>query len=258
VLQALENSLVYHPVGADEWEPPPSPAVEDVELSTTAGTRIQGWWLPRRGTNHVALYLHGNSGNLSWCGAAVHEVSEQLDVSVLIIDYPGYGKSGGTPSEAGCYAAADAAYAWLTDKQHVPPDHLLLFGVSLGGGVAVDLGSRLPHRALVLVKTFTSVPDVGKGYYPWLPIHWLMRNRFDSLRKLDCCRQPIFITHGTADNLIPFSHGERLYHAAHEPKHLLRLEGAAHNGDLPPVFFAELRAFLALTAPATSGVCSQR
>src|SRR5262249_13155038 len=150
------------------------------------------------------------------------------------IDYPGYGKSSGAPSERGCYAAADAAHAWLTERAGIAEDHILICGASLGGGVAVDLASRHPrHRALILIKTFTSAPDVGAGVYPWLPVRWLMRNRFDSLAKLDRCRQPIFITHGTADTVIPFAHSERLYQAAHEPKHFLRIEGMDHNDPLP-------------------------
>jgi fermentation-respiration switch protein FrsA (DUF1100 family) len=249
VLLALENALVYFPAGPNDWQPPPSPIVENVELTSADGTAIHGWWLPRKDSRQALLYLHGNAGNLSWRGQAISQLSEQLGVSVLIIDYPGYGKSGGKPSEAGCLAAADAAYAWLTEKRNIPGDQLLIFGASLGGGVAVDLASRKPHRALILVKTFTSMPDVGQGMYPWLPVQWLMRNRYDSLAKIDKCRQPIFIAHGTADRLIPFSHGEKLYQAAHEPKCFLRMEGADHNDRLPHEFFAELKAFLARTAP---------
>src|SRR5439155_16684153 len=102
---------------------------------------------------------------------------DRLGVSVFIIDYPGYGKSEGRVSEAGCYQAADAAYAWLIDEQHIAPRNIIFYGGSLGGGVAVDLASRREHRALLLVNTFSSLPDTAAHLYPWLPVRWVMRNR---------------------------------------------------------------------------------
>jgi uncharacterized protein len=244
VLLMLENWLVYHPSGLDNWQPPPSPQIQDVDLATADGTKIHGWWLPCADTQQALIFFHGNAGNLSWRGDALVALRDLLGVSVLSVDYPGYGKSGGKPTEAGCYAAADAGYAWLTETEKIPGEQILIFGESLGGGVAVDLASRRPHRALILDRTFTSVPDVGQTVYPCLPVHWLMRNRFDSLSKLDKCRQPIFIAHGTADQVVPFGHGEKLFQAAHEPKHFMRIEGGEHGTPLAPAFFTELKAFL--------------
>jgi fermentation-respiration switch protein FrsA (DUF1100 family) len=250
VMLALENWLLYHPSGPDDWLPPPAGVVvEDIALTSADGTPLHAWWFPRRRAQVAMLCFHGNGGNVSWNGPALAHLSAELGVAVLAVEYPGYGKSGGSPSEAGCYGAADAGYQWLIDNRQFSGDRILIWGESLGGGVAVDLASRKPHRALILVKTFTSAPDVGQSVYPWLPVRWLMRNRFDSLAKLDKCRQPIFIAHGTADKLIPFAHGEKLYEAAHEPKQFLRLEGVGHNDGLPPQFLVELKAFLARTVP---------
>ena len=173
----------------------------------------------------------------------------QIGESVLIIDYPGYGKSSGSPSEAGCYAAADAAYDWLTKTQGIAGEKIVLYGASLGGGVAVDLASRKPHRALVLIKTFTSAPDVGQHTLPWFPVRWLMRNRFDSLSKITLCKQPIFIAHGDADRIVPFSLGERLFQAAKSKKMFYRLPGADHNDPLPLECYLALKDFLAQAAP---------
>ena len=202
-----------------------------------------------RRVHRRVLYFHGNAGNLSYRGNFVNIMGKELKESVLIIDYPGYGKSSGKPSEPGCYAAADAAYEWLTVSQSIPRDNILLYGASIGGGVAVDLASRKPHRALILVKTFTSAPDVGQGRLPFLPVHWLMHNRFDSLSKLPRCKQPIFIAHGDADTVVPFSHGQRLFKAAVAPKEFLLLPGADHNDQVPWEFFTSLKAFLAKAAP---------
>src|SRR5262249_8780422 len=150
----------------------------------------------------AVLYLHGNAGNLSWRGDSMQRFRQILDQPVLIVDYPGYGKSTGKPSEVGCYAAADAADEWLTQTQGIPAENIVICGASLGGGVAVDLASRKPHRALILIKTFTSAPDVGQERFWYFPINWLMRNRFDSLGKLDCCKKPIFIAHGDCDEIV--------------------------------------------------------
>jgi uncharacterized protein len=190
------------------------------------------------------LYLHGNAGNLSHRGGVMTELRRELGVPVMLVDYPGYGRSGGSPSEAGCYAAADAAYDWLTKEQKVAPDKLLIYGASLGGGVATDLASRREHGALILDKTFTSLPDVGQALFPWLPVRLLMRNRFDSLTKITRCKRPVFVTHGTADQVIPFAHGERLYAAANEPKRFFPMPGGGHSEDFDPRFFAELKGFL--------------
>jgi fermentation-respiration switch protein FrsA (DUF1100 family) len=244
VLSMLENSLVYHPAGSGDWVPPPT-GVRDVELASADGTRIHGWWLPREGAAGAVLYLHGNAGNLSHRGGAMAEARAALGESVLIIDYPGYGRSDGSPSEAGCYAAADAAYDWLTKEQKIPPGNVIIYGASLGGGVAVDLASRRDHRALVLVKTFTSMPDVAQGLYPWLPVRWLMRNRYESLAKIKQCKRPVFVAHGTADTLIPFAHGERLHEAANAPKRFLPMHGLDHNDGVSGDFFRVLRDFLA-------------
>jgi fermentation-respiration switch protein FrsA (DUF1100 family) len=248
MLSLLENFLVFRPAGPEDWEPPPTPKIQDVEFTSAGGDKIHGWWLPRERTRGVLLYFHGNAGNLSFRGNSMVKLSELLDQSLLIIDYPGYGKSSGQPSEAGCYAAADAAYDWLTGTKGYSSDRILLYGASLGGGVAVDLASRKPHRALILVKTFTSAPDVGTSVYPFLPIQWLMRNRFDSLAKIGQCKQPIFIAHGDADRIVPYVLGERLFRAAPQPKKFLRLPGADHNDSLPLEFFTALKQFLASEA----------
>ncbi len=252
VLWLLENRLVYQPAMASEsWEPPPSPDIHDVDLTSADGTRLHGWWLPQPNAKSALLYLHGNAGNLSWRGNSMVRMREALGVSVLIIDYPGYGKSEGRPSEAGCYQAADAAYAWLTDTQKIEPRNILIYGGSLGGGIAVDLASRHDHRALILVKTFTCMPDVASRHFPWIPVRWLMRNRYQSCDKIRACRRPVFIAHGDADEVIPCALGQQLFEAAGDPKVFHLQPGAGHNDPLPPEFFEALRAFLIEHAPVS-------
>jgi fermentation-respiration switch protein FrsA (DUF1100 family) len=255
VLWLLENSLVFPASGPGEWEPAPSADIKDVFLTSAGGTQIHAWWCPLtsspspdgkgvRSEEEALLYCHGNGGNLSHRGASILKLRDFLKVHVLIFDYPGYGKSAGRPTEQGCYQAGEAAYDWLVTEQKIDPRRIILYGGSLGGGVAVDLGSRKPHRAIVLAKTFTSCPDTAAHLYPWLPVRWLMRNRFDNLAKIKECKEPVFIGHGTADELIPYEQGRRLFEAANEPKRFYCLDGSTHNDSLPQGFFESLREFL--------------
>jgi fermentation-respiration switch protein FrsA (DUF1100 family) len=250
MLLLLENYLVYHPVKAgSEWLPPLNAHVQDVDLLSSDGTKLHAWWFPHDDDEGTVLYCHGNAGNLSHRREMFMAWHQQMKMSVLIFDYPGYGKSDGNPSEAGCYEAGEAAYQWLTKSAGVAPESILLYGGSLGGGVAVDLASRHPCRALVLVAAFTSVPDLAQKLYPWLPARWLVRHRFDNLEKIARSAYPVFIAHGDRDSLIPISQSERLYAAANEPKRFFVLEGHEHHEGPDPAFFAALRQFLESTGP---------
>ena len=224
--------------------PPPTDEIQSIDLTSAAGDRLVGWWLPCPASERTILYFHGNAGNLSHRGNSIVKMRRHLNAAVFIIDYPGYGKSSGSPTEAGAYQSADAAYQWLTQSQQRDPKSLILYGGSLGGGVAIELATRQPHRALVVVKSFTSVPDVGAGIFPWLPVRWIMRTRFDSRSRIRTLKTPVFIAHGDLDTIIPYEHGEALYAAANEPKCFLRLEGQGHNDPLPEAFFTELKRFL--------------
>src|SRR3712207_4685304 len=176
VLSFLENQFIFRPcTAAEDWQEKPSAEIEDVYLTLANGTKIHGWFLPHPSSKGAVLYFHGNAGNLSHRGRSLLKNGDILGSAVFIIDYPGYGKSEGTPSEQSCYAAADAAYDWLTKTRGFASEDVLIYGGLWGGAVAVDLASRRPHRALVLAKTFTSAVDVGARRFPWLPVRWLMR-----------------------------------------------------------------------------------
>jgi fermentation-respiration switch protein FrsA (DUF1100 family) len=250
LLSFFENRLVYYPVPArSDWRPKPADDVQDVTMMSADGTEIHGWWWPQPGSRGAILYLHGKAGNLSHRGESIKELRDLLGESILIIDYPGYGRSGGRVSEAGCYAAADAAHDFLV-KQNIEPERIILYGGSLGGGVAVDLAARKQkYHAVILVKTFTSLPDVGRRQFPWLPVRWLMRNRMDNLSKIGKLKGPVFIAHGTADELVPFDHGKALFDAANEPKEFFE-DICDHNSPFGEAFHTRLKAFIQRHRPA--------
>jgi fermentation-respiration switch protein FrsA (DUF1100 family) len=244
LLVCCEPWLVFVPASAAaRWAPKPAREIEDITLTTADGTPLHAWWWPAPHAKEALLFLHGNGGNLTDCRDMLSRLRYTLDMPLLIVDYPGYGKSGGSPSEQGCYQAADAAYDWLRGRDIAARD-ILLFGDSLGGGVAVELASRRDCRALVLVKTFTRLPDVGSHLYPILPVRWLMRHHFDSLSRIGQCHRPVLIAHGTADTFVPFELGKRLYEAANEPKVFVTLEGGVHDGLLPDELLGRLKTFV--------------
>jgi fermentation-respiration switch protein FrsA (DUF1100 family) len=247
--RAVENSLVYHPAHTCVQEESLPEAAPRISLHSADGVAISARWFPYAGARGAVLYCHGNAGDLDGRAREVCALGRTLGESVLLFDYPGFGQSAGRPDEAGCHAAAEAAYDWLVGQRAVRPEDVLIYGESLGGGVAVHLAARRPHRALILVRTFTSLPDVAQGLCPWLPVHWLMSNRFNNLEEIGRCRQPTFIARGEADRLIPFAHGERLYAAADGPAFLFTLRGADHNDPLGPDFYAALRTFLQAHEP---------
>jgi fermentation-respiration switch protein FrsA (DUF1100 family) len=242
---SLDDVFVFQPNKAIDTQPLPNDAkVEEVILRLPNGTPIHARWFPAQSSPDAIVFCHGNAGNLSDRTRTVMQVRESTGESVLVFDYPGYGRSGGVPDEPGLYAAADAAYDWLTQKQGIEPRRVTLMGESLGAGVAVDLATRRPHRALVLLKPFTSIPELAHEKVVWFPAKSLMASRFDNISKIARCTHPVLIVHGTTDHVIPLTHGERLFAAAREPKQFLPLPNVDHNDPLPPEFYAELRNFL--------------
>jgi fermentation-respiration switch protein FrsA (DUF1100 family) len=252
LLLALERRLIFYPLtAAQEWRAPPDSRITDVRLVSSTGERIHAWWLPHPNAIGALLYSHGNALNLSHRGGSIVRWAQELKVSVLIYDYPGYGKSTGKPEEVNCYSAAEAAWDWLTNQEKIDPQRIVLVGASLGGAMATELSAKHDCRALVLIKAFTSIPDMASHRFPWLPARYFVRNRFDCASRLAESRCPTFIVHGTDDQVVPYFCGEKLYSIAREPKEFLRLAGNDHNDALPADFFARIRSFLELHAPLT-------
>jgi fermentation-respiration switch protein FrsA (DUF1100 family) len=163
---------------------------------------------------------------------------------VLVYDYPGYGWSEGRPSEKGCYAAAEAAFAWLTQAKEVPEREVVLLGSSLGSAMACELATRHDNRLLVLVGGFTSFPDMAQKTVPCYPSRWLVHNRLDNLSRIEHVRGPVFVAHGTEDRLVPFWMGKRLYARAPEPKRFYPVAGHGHSHPSDEAFFAAVREYL--------------
>jgi pimeloyl-ACP methyl ester carboxylesterase len=253
VLLCLEDLLLYPAATyARPWrQQRPDLGARDVWLSASDGTAIHAWfaappgWRPDMG---AVLYSHGNGSNLSQKQGDYRRWQLGLKRAVLTYDYPGYGHSGGRPSEAGCYAAAEAAYTYLVEQQKVPPGEVILVGSSLGSAMATELATRHEHRLLVLAGGFTSFPDMAQKTVPCYPSRWLVRNRLDNLGKISRVRGPVFIAHGTDDRCVPLWMAQRLFEKAPGPKRFYPIHSLGHQHPAHPAFFAAVRDFLDETA----------
>lgn len=203
-----------------------------LKLATTDGEALDGWVVPadaQRESRGLVIFFHGNAGNIG------HRLDylrmfHDLGLTTLMFDYRGYGLSSGTPSEAGTYMDASAAWRHATQSLGFPAARIVLFGESLGGGVAAQLASENRPGALVLASTFTSVPDMGADLYPFLPVRLLARIRYDTLTRLSQLACPVLIIHSRNDDVIPFRHGQRLFETARAPRQLLEIEGGHNDG----------------------------
>lgn len=225
LLRWREPSMIYYPMREMDGSPDQAGLkFEEVWLTASDGVRIHGWYLPSTATNASAiLFLHGNAGNIS------HRIEKlaifhRLGAATLIIDYRGYGRSEGKPDEQGTYHDAQAACDWLT-KRH---SQIILYGESLGSAVAVDLAVKTPAAGLVIEEPFTSIADVAQKMFPFLPVRFIAKTKYDSLSKMPKLRAPLLILHSRDDEMFPMSYAQRLLAAAPEPKRLVELRGS-HN-----------------------------
>lgn len=228
----VQDSLLYYPqVGREIAVTPAARGLrhEEISIMTADGETLHAWWVPAAEQRGAVALFHGNAGNIS------HRIEyarmfQALGYSTLLVDYRGYGKSTGRPSEEGTYRDADAAWLWLTQKAGMAGRDIVLFGESLGGGVASWLAVRYRPRALVLASTFTSALDLGAELYRFLPVRLISRFSYDTLHRLAEVKAPVLVIHSPGDDIIPFAHGERLYAAAKEPKAFLELRGGHNDG----------------------------
>ena len=224
---------------------------EDVSIETTDGVTLHGWFIAGR-SSQVLLFFHGNAGNISHRLDSISQFSD-LGLSVLIIDYRGYGQSEGRTTEKGIYRDADAAWRHLTEERGVVASDIVVFGRSLGASVASRLAMEHQPLALILESSFTSVPDVAQDIYPWLPVRWLSRLSHatrDYVRDVQC---PVLVIHSRDDEIIPFHHGETIFASANEPRTLLAIRGTHNDAFLRDerAYIEGLRTFLSgLSAPA--------
>jgi uncharacterized protein len=213
---------------------------EDVVLRTPDGESIVGWYRAPQPGRAILLYFHGNGGSLLNRRDRAVMLTEG-GRGLLIVSYRGYSGSTGTPSEAGLRIDARTAYAWLAAR--APAERLVLYGESLGSGVAVRLATEKPTAGLILDAPFTSAADVAGHHYWYLPV-WLLRDQYRSIDRIHELKVPLLVIHGDRDGVIPIALGERLFAAAPEPKRFVTLPGVDHVSVLEQGGLGPVRAFL--------------
>jgi len=229
LVYCFQRHLLYHPDKTIA-----TPAQYGLEnfteyfVPSSDGVTIQLWYRSAAQGMPTVVYFHGNAANLG-NRAGIYGALAEKGFGVLAVSYRGYGKSTGSPSEQGLYADARAALSFLTDKQHIPLKHIILFGESLGTGVAVQMATEYDVGGLVLEAAYTSVAARGAEIYFYIPVKLMIRDKFDSLNKIGKVKAPLLLFHGERDSVIPIRMGKAVFAAATAPKQAFYFPRVDHN-----------------------------
>jgi fermentation-respiration switch protein FrsA (DUF1100 family) len=225
-----ERLFIYFPT-RELSETPADAGLEfdDATFEADDGVKLHGWWVPGRTDEVTLLWFHGNAGNLGDRVGLLELLHDELGIGIFAIDYRGYGRSEGKPSETGLYADARAALEAAQNYSGSDAEEIVIFGQSLGAAVAVELANSQPVRGVVLEAAFTSIRDMARHHYSFLPVGALLRTSFDSESKIARIDTPLLMIHGQNDDIVPLDMGRKLFAAAEEPKEFSQVEGAGHN-----------------------------
>jgi uncharacterized protein len=227
VIYVAQRSLMYFPDTAHVVPAEAGfPEAEEVPLTAADGVRVMAWHVPPRDAKPVIVYFHGNGGALRFRVARFHRLIAD-GVGLVALEYRGYGGSAGSPSEQGLIADAQAAYRFAAGRY--PPPQLVLWGESLGSGVAIALAAERPVGRVILEAPFTSAVALGARHYWYLPVSLLMKDQFRSDLRIGKVTAPVMIIHGVHDRVVPYAMGEQLFDLANKPKHFVRFLDGGHE-----------------------------
>lgn len=243
-----QRKLIYFPTQAVGEVSAVSPDSEEVLFVTADGLTLSAWWVPASDSPNgfTIVVFHGNGGNRSDRAPIARSLAER-GYNVLLTDYRGYGGNPGKPSEAGLILDAKAAIAYAESRPEVDRTKLVYFGESLGAAVAIAVAREKPPSALVLRSPFTSLPDVARAHYPYLPTDLLLRDRFPSIDAIRTLDVPVLVVAGSHDTIVPIAQSREIYEASPGPKQFLTIGGADHNDPAlthGPLLIDEISAFL--------------
>lgn len=224
----FQRHLIYKPDTNIQSQSYGLQGFEDLRLKAADGTIIQVWYHPAQAGFPTIIYFHGNAGNLE-NRVSIFKVYAQAGFGVLGLGYRGYGASQGSPTEQGLYQDARAVIQHALRDLNLPKDKIILYGRSLGSGVAVQMATEFPMAALVLESPYTSIVARGQYRYPLLPVKLFIQDGFDSLSKIHQIRSPLLILHGEQDTTVPVEDGKTLFAAALFPKTAVYFPHKGHN-----------------------------
>lgn len=227
-LYFMQSSFLYSPVRPVPYNPGDiNLPFENVVFETKDRLKLAAWFIPAENAAFTVLFCHGNGGNMAHRLDSIN-IFHNLGLDCFIFDYRGYGDSPGKPSEEGTYTDAMAAYKWLTEEKKIPAEDIIIFGRSLGGTIAAQLASKVEAGALVVESAFTSYVDIGKEYYPYMPVRWFARFGYRTIDYIKEVRCPAMLIYSRNDGIVPYKFGLELYEAANEPKEFIEIFGG-HN-----------------------------
>ncbi|UCF42816.1 MAG: alpha/beta hydrolase [Planctomycetota bacterium] len=227
-LYFMQPTFVYKPTREVSYTPDELGLdFGNVVFKSGDGLRLNGWYVPAENSGLTVLFCHGNGGNITHRLDSIN-ILNKLGLNCFIFDYRGYGNSEGKPSEEGTYLDAMAAYKWLTETRKVPANKIIIFGKSLGGSVAAELASRVKTKGLIIEGGFTSYVDMGRKFYPYMPVRWFASFSYRTIDYIREVRCPVLIIHSRGDEIVPFEFGLELHEAANEPREFVEIFGS-HN-----------------------------
>jgi len=216
---------------------------EDVWFQSADGTKLHGWYCPAEKPRAVILFAHGNGGHLAHRAELLSFLQTEMQVTVMMFDYRGYGRSEGVPTVKGVLQDARAASKALAEKAGISEQELVVMGRSLGGAVAIDLATETNPRALIVESTFPSMKEVAAVHYS--KIAWIVpAGKLNSVQRIAEYQGPFLQSHGTADRVIPYELGEQLFDAANEPKEFITIPDGNHNMPQSDEFYEAMKRFL--------------
>lgn len=229
LMYVLRDRFIYHPERRIPQEAERPDEVQDCHFTTEDGLQLHGWWRPAGDAEDapVVLWFHGNAGDISRRVDNLQMMPDSLNV--FLIDYRGFGRSEGHPSEEGLYEDARAAHRYLVEERDIAPERIVVFGRSLGAAVALQLGLERPVGAVIMESPFRSVAAMAQAMFPFLPAGFMVGDMYDNVSKVKDLDVPLLVIHGTEDDLVPFGHGRAVYEAAGASAELYPIDGAGHN-----------------------------
>jgi len=246
VMFFFQRSLLYHPSVNnylnDHLANEPT-EIEKVKIITKDKIDLTGWFhLNNIEDNKTILFLHGNAGSLENRTYKLNHFKD-LNLNFLIIAWRGFSGNRGKPNEIGLYKDAESAVSWLKERG-IKEKNIILYGESLGTGVVVEVAQNKNYGGIILESPFTSMVNIGKKYYPFFPVKFLLKDKFESYKKINKVRIPVFIIHGKVDKIVPYDMGKKMYELANEPKYFYSQEYGDHMVEYDEKLLLALKKFV--------------
>lgn len=224
-------SLIFRPGNKNIGSPSDlNIAFENLYLKGENEKKIHGWWIPGKIMTKAIIFFHGTIGNITYELRAIGFL-HSLGASLLVVDYPGYGKSEGRPDQMGCYIAADVAWDFVSKEKGFTDKDIILYGRSLGSAVATYLAAKWNCGGLVFQSGFTSIPDMAARMYPYLPVRIFCHTKLNALKLISHCKCPVLVLHSKSDEFIPIKHAKRIYLRAPSPKRFVYIPGTHSSNE---------------------------